>query len=242
MSSPSKVKNTILHQMSPGRDTQLRSDFLSPVETDTTYKSPRRQGGSRASRSTGRRSHLRKQSLSNKSIASSLSSDRRSNTAVYVKDAAYVWLPAQILSSTEERAMVKIVIPDDWADTTVLSDKSSITALEYETTSGGFGNYMSPKFGQSDFGKGGDQKRKCYSYERDHLEYDESMPKGIQRTISLHDYPNMDLPLQNTDRHAERLLSTRSLQQKNTIYHPLVNGESLVLFRQERYEKSAIFY
>ena len=209
MSSGPNSKKTILHQSSPTRDTKLMSDFRLPVEMDALQKLPRHQHG-RASQSPGKRPHLRRQSMSSKSLASSMASDRRSNTAVYVKDSVYVWLPAQILSSTEERAMVKIVIPDDWAKTTILGEKSSITALEYETTSGGFGSYMSPKFGQSEVGKGGDQKRKCYSYERDHLEYDESKPAGIQRTLSLRDYPNSELPLQNTDRHAQRLLSMKS--------------------------------
>ena len=165
--------------------------------------------------------------MSSKSLASSLSSDRRSNTAVYVKDAVYVWLPAQILSSTEDRTMVKVVISDDWADTTMLSEKSSIKALEYETTSGGFGSYSSPKFSQSEVGKDNDNltKRRCYSYERDQLEYDESMPKGVQRTLSLRDYPNYELPLQNTDRHSQRLLPVKKTGQKNTIYHPLINGK-----------------
>jgi hypothetical protein len=184
----------------------------------------RRPKHHRSSPANKRPAGLKKHS-SSYSVSSDLSSDHRSNTAVYVKDAAYVWLPAQIQSSTDERAMVKIVVPDDWAQTTILSEKSSITELEFLTTSSGFGSYNSPKFGQSETAMGKRQKRKCYSYEKDPSDFDRSMQKGVQRTLSLMDYPNAEFPLQNTDRHAQRLLSSKKPVQKNTICHPLVNGE-----------------
>lgn len=167
---------------------------------------------------------MQKQS-SSYSLASSRSSDHHSNTAVYVKDAVYVWLPAQILSSTDEKAVVKIVLPNDWAQTTVLSENSSITELEIQTTSSGFGSYASPKFGESGNVQGNLRKRRSYSYERDPSDLDGSMPKGTQRTLLLMDYNNSEFPLQNTDRHAQRLLSAKTRVQRNTIYHPLVNGE-----------------
>lgn len=170
----------------------------------------------------GSRRAMRRQS-SNFSLASSVDSDRHANTAVYVKDAAYVWLPAHIQSAAEERVMVKIVLPDDWADTTILKEKSSITELEYQMTSGGFGSYSSPKFGRLQNDESA--SRKEYSYERGQSELDEFMAKGVTRTLSLRDYPNSELPLQNTDRHAQRLLPTNTPVQRNTIYHPLVNGE-----------------
>ena len=231
-SSQPKKPKTIIHQSSPSRDTQLMPDYRLPPGMDVAASmsananAGRRPGGHRRV-SPGKRQHLKKQ-ISRNSVQSDLSSDRRSNTSVYVKDAVYVWLPAQILSTTEERAMVKIVIPDDWANTTVLDEKSSIAELEYETTAGGFGSYSSPKFGgHSEDAKNINKKRRCYAYERDQLEYDESIPKGIQRTLALRDYQNSELPLQNTDRHAQRLLSSKNLGQKNTICHPLVNGEFL---------------
>ncbi len=187
----------------------------------------------------------------NISGVSSDTSDNHSNTAVYVKDAAYVWLPAQIQSSTnDDKVMVKIVLPDDWVKTTILHDKSSIQELEKPMTSGGFGKYNSPKFGMEkgrnhlgirgsrsfsfsdDDGTGNTtgtnvtRKRKAYNYERDQLDYDESIPKGVMRTVLLKDYTNSEPPLQNTDRHAQRTLSRhRRGAQRNTIYHPLVNGK-----------------
>ncbi len=147
--------------------------------------------------------------------------------------------------------MVKIVLPDDWVKTTILHDKSSIQELEIPMTSGGFGKYNSPKFGMGkernhsgigsrsksysfsdDDGIGHTmgnnlmRKRKAYNYERNQLDYDESIPKGVMRTVLLKDYTNSEPPLQNTDRHAQRTLSRhRRGAQRNTIYHPLVNGK-----------------
>ena len=209
--------------------------YLSPkikLQQSTPTKSTKSKHGNKTSQpqsvDTRRRNRYGRTTQNRSSsniIASSISTDHRSNTAVYVKDAVYVWLPAQIMSSTEEKAVVKIVIADDWASTTIFEKNSSITELEYQTTSAGFGNYSSPRFGQSENEKAAPRKKKYYSYERAHLEFDESIPRGVQRTCLLRDYPNSEMPLQNTDRHAERRLSTSRRVQRNTIYHPLVNGE-----------------
>lgn len=213
-------EHTVLYQSSPGRSTTLMHDYRLPSGLDVIRRPKHRRSALANKRPAG----LKKQS-SSYSVNSDLSSDHRSNTAVYIKDAAYVWLPAQIQSSTDERAMVKIVVPDDWAQTTIMSEKSSITELEFQTTSSGFGSYTSPKFGQSENAMRKQQKQKCYSYERDPGDFDRSMQKGVKRTLSLMDYPNAEFPLQNTDRRAQRLLSSKNRVQKNTIYHPLVNGE-----------------
>eukprot|EP00554_Chaetoceros_debilis_P010932 CAMPEP_0194108514 /NCGR_PEP_ID=MMETSP0150-20130528/8181_1 /TAXON_ID=122233 /ORGANISM="Chaetoceros debilis, Strain MM31A-1" /LENGTH=2569 /DNA_ID=CAMNT_0038797229 /DNA_START=146 /DNA_END=7852 /DNA_ORIENTATION=- len=186
-----------------------------------------------ASPGTGRRRLLNRRHSSG--LATSDTSDNHSNTAVYVKDAAYVWLPAQIQSSVEDHIVVKVVLPDEWVETTILQDKSSIAELEQPMTSGGFENYTSPK---SEYSRGHSNLRKLkidnalkgrkwYNYERAQLEFDESIPKGVMRTIKLSDYANSEPPLQNTDRHAQRLLSRHKHYQKNTIYHPIINARDM---------------
>lgn len=180
---------------------------------------------------SGRRRLLNRQHSSG--LATSDTSDNHSNTAIYVKDAAYVWLPAQIQSSAKDHIVVKVVLPDEWVETTILHDKTSIAELEQTMTSGGFGNFTSPKSEHSrDYATHTNLKidnalvgRKWYGYERAQLEFDERIPKGVMRTIKLSDYANSEPPLQNTDRHAQRLLSRHKHYQKNTIYHPIINGK-----------------
>ena len=42
---------------------------------------------------------------------------------VYIRDDQYVWLPARVLEKEEERALVKIELPDDWQTTTYIQNE-----------------------------------------------------------------------------------------------------------------------
>ena len=51
-------------------------------------------------------------------------------TKVFVRDQAYGWLPASIVSIKEGQALVRIELPRDWHSTTVLCDDSGLEEVE----------------------------------------------------------------------------------------------------------------
>ena len=175
------------------------------------------------------------------------------HTFVYVRDCHYVWLPAQIQSFSDDSydmdhddvggdptkapttVVTRVVLPDDWMQTTDLHGNSSITELEFNLSSprggglggGGGGTIKGNGRGTTTFGtvptlsqnrsynnstdhhyngrnKNSTQKNCIYNYEKCHDELNGKIPKGVVRTISLKDYPNGELPLQNIERKKRR--------------------------------------
>lgn len=139
--------------------------------------------------------------------------------------------------------ITRVVLPDDWIKTTELHHHSSITELEFNLTSpkggGGRGSGGMKKglasiigtvptlsqnrsYKQSNNNEG--QKRRIYSYEKCHDEINGKIPKGVVRTVSLKDYPNGELPLQNIER-KRRSRSMRSLGPSPTKTSTAGNGE-----------------
>lgn len=184
------------------------------------------------------------------------------HTFVYVRDCHYVWLPAQIQSFGDDSydmdddvvvndddddvndvtkppttVVTRVVLPDDWMQTTDLHGNSSITELEFNLSSPRGGSLRSSGGMLKGKGRGtttfgtvptlsqnrsynnstdnhydgqrrnqtnSSQKQHIYSYEKCHDELNGKIPKGVVRTISLKDYPNGELPLQNIERKKRR--------------------------------------
>jgi hypothetical protein len=164
-------------------------------------------------------------------LNSSIDDDSISNSPVYVRDSEYVWLPARILRAADLEGVVhvQIVIPENWVETTVLHDKSSIIELEYKLNgSQGLGMYTSPKAHMNGFSldiEEGQNKRRLYSYEANHGDFVGEIPKGFQRTLKLSDYRNSELPLQNLERYLKR--SSLSHRSSNADSYPLMNARDM---------------
>ena len=135
-----------------------------------------------------------------------------------MKDDVYVWLPAavQLASSGGLTKDVRVVLPDNWAGTTILYDQSSIKELEYVSenheklpSSVGNGNTISsPQSGSKDkchVHVKNTRSRRIYSYEKKQIE---GIPGGIMRSISLQHYPNGALPIQNIKRQSDQVANT----------------------------------
>ena len=216
---PLYTTSTVLHQSSPLRDTELLPNPHLPASFDVYSSS---QSPQSASSRTRRRLLMSNKQISVGSI-SSTTSDHHSNTAVYVQDAAYVWLPAYLVPSkspiqeNEEQVNVTIVLPDDWTDTTMLESTSTISSLENATSTTGFGAYQSPPTQEQV-----SSKKYFYKYELDAQH--SKIPTGVHRALELKDYTNQELPLQNVDRHSVR---RSSIQSKNIIVQPIVNARDM---------------
>jgi myosin heavy subunit len=142
--------------------------------------------------------------------------------------------------------VAKIVLPDDWVDTTDLHNNSSITEIEFNLHSAGNKNGAGRGGGGNSFGKfptmsktrnmnvNNDidptvlpehkeqqhQQKRTYHYERCLDELNPKIPKGVNRTFSLKDYPHRELPLQNIERpRTRRRSSVRGLMTPTTIDH-----------------------
>lgn len=57
-------------------------------------------------------------------------SDDNEPVKVYIRDQAYAWLPASIVSIKEEKAVVRIELPRDWHSSTVLCQDSGLEEVE----------------------------------------------------------------------------------------------------------------
>ena len=42
---------------------------------------------------------------------------------VYIRDAAYAWLPAKIVQTQNDRVQVKIELPHNWSDSTTVAEE-----------------------------------------------------------------------------------------------------------------------
>ena len=168
---------------------------------------------------------------SRRSSLNSLFDESTSNCTVYVRDSEYVWLPGRILIADDSAGVVhvQIVIPDNWVETTVLHDKSSITELEYKLNgSQGLGMYTSPKAHICGFSSDLEEEvhtRRVYIYEENHGDFVGEIPKGLRREVRLSDYRNKELPLQNLERRLKR--SSLSHRSVNTDPDPLMNARDM---------------
>jgi len=182
------------------------------------------------------RVHWKRESFdSSSSVASSTTScsdidDKKE--LVYVRDDVYAWLPAEVQSLTSDglSTEVKIIIPDDWAETTILYDKSSIKELEYKMDPNCVGK--SNTISSPQFGKGPNcrikvdhaPKRRIYNDEKN--KEGRSIADGIMRSIVLQDYPNGALPSQNIERQTRRL-SMSGNSRNNSDSNTLMNARDM---------------
>jgi myosin heavy subunit len=119
-------------------------------------------------------------------------SDDTELVKVYIRDQAYAWLPASIVSFEEDKAVVKIDLPRNWHSSTVLCQDSSIEELEDALVAGG--------------GSRNEEKRS------------NKEPNAL-RVVPLELYPNGQLPLQNKNGHRSDMASLPHLHEAAMLYN-----------------------
>jgi len=128
--------------------------------------------------------------------------DEDDTEMIYVKDTVYAWLPAKVLSSSTTTATttkVEIVLPDNWIETTVLYEDSTIQELEFVATTNCYSSKQQRKY------------QSIYHYEQNKGTNTKSN-KGIERTINVNDYPNGEWLLQNIEKNnSDKLINARDM-------------------------------
>lgn len=145
--------------------------------------------------------------------------DKNKDNYVYVRDEFYAWLPAEIQSSSKDGScVVKIVLPDDWLDKTVLQTESCIKELENKMGSISNSNKLRKASSPPKFGKIASRRRSIEqsTSNRRLYNYDGGkMTNGINRTIHYEDYHNGELPVQNIGRSVYGKNTTASMSLMN---------------------------
>ncbi len=138
-------------------------------------------------------------------------------TQVYVRDAGYSWLPATIISpfqDDKQRVQVKIHLPSDWEDCTILPSSSTTT-----TTA------APPPPSSSSSRRGGRRANGYY---------------GIlkrERLINLSEYRNNQLPLQNIDKNPFKTITPKADMADLTHLH-----EASILYNLKARHASSLPY